>query len=282
MECNSAYNSCTKFKHNKIQSLLISVGYRVVKINTDLQRRIHRVRGVGTRHIQHQCILTMILILASLLLVIHNIIINPNKLLHESLLLRCVLATCNGCMPLPQHLVPVTMHILDSCRTRLIVKHVKNLTKILGLINGPTISNKKKHNTIRMILSLYILIHPNLAQNIDRFYTKPFTNSVGQTSTTSNITNTHDFTNVLDIMSGLKRLDLTRAFTSPRNIWASVHPVHLGLSVHGPVRPCFCFGDADNGGSSTAGIWAVEVETTAYLRGGRGNDYICWSLRHNF
>nr|UQH66814.1 pathogenicity determinant [Papaya leaf curl virus] len=105
---------------------------------------------------------------------------------------------------------------------------------------------------------------------------------MGQPITTSNITNTHDFTNVLDIMSGLKRLDLTWAFTSSRDIWTSVHPVHPGLSVHGPVRPCFCFGDADNGGNSTAGIWAVEVETAAYLRGGRGNDYICWSLRHNF
>nr|AHA82221.1 AC5 [Tomato leaf curl Joydebpur virus] len=282
MVCTSANNSCTKFKHNKIQSLLISVGYRVIEIYTDLQRSIHRVRGMGTRHIQHQCILTMILILASLLLVIHNIIINPNKLLHESLLLRCVLTTCNGCMPLPQHLIPVTMHILDSSSTRLIIEHVKHLTKILGLINGPTIPNKKKHNTIRMILSLYILIHPNLAKNIDGLNTKPFTNSVGHTSSTSNIKDTHDFTNVLDIMWGVKRLDLTRPFTSPRNIRGFVHPVHHGLPVHGHVGPCRSLCDADNGGSSTAGIWAVEVETAAYLRGGRGNDYICWSLRHNF
>nr|QIH12622.1 C5 protein [Tobacco curly shoot virus] len=49
---------------------------------------------------------------------------------------------------------------------------------------------------------------------------------------------------MLNIMSRLKRLDLTWAFTSSRDIWTSVHPVHPGLSVHGPVRPCSCFGDA--------------------------------------
>ncbi|ABB52033.1 C5 [Pepper leaf curl Bangladesh virus] len=184
-------------------------------------------------------------------------------------------------MPLPQHLVPVSMDILYSSRTGLIIKHVKHLTEILRLINGPTIPNKKKHNTIRMILSLDVLIHPDLAQNVNRLNTEPLPNPVGQSSTTRNITNTHDFTNVLDITSRLKKLDLTRAFTAPRNIWASVHPVHPGLPVHGPVRPCSGFCDADNGGSSTAGIWAVEVETAAYLRGGRGNDYICWSLGHN-
>nr|CRL31561.1 coat protein (truncated) [Pepper leaf curl Bangladesh virus] len=83
------------------------------------------------------------------------------------------------------------------------------------------------------------------------------------------------------IVSRLKRLDLTWAFTPPRNIWASVHPVHPGLPVHGPVHPCSGLCDADNGGSSTARVWAVEVQTAAYLRGGRGNDYICWSLGHN-
>nr|BBA21850.1 AC5 protein [Tobacco curly shoot virus] len=105
---------------------------------------------------------------------------------------------------------------------------------------------------------------------------------MSQPSSTRNITDTHDFTYMLNVMSRLKRLDLTWAFTSFRDIWTSVHPVHPGLSVHGPVRPCSCFGDADNGGSSTAHIWAVEVETATYLRSGSGNDYICWSLRHNF
>ncbi|QBC98463.1 AC5 protein [Cotton leaf curl Khokran virus] len=173
------------------------------------------------------------------------------------------------------------MNILHSRRTGLIIKHIKYLSKILRFINRSTISNQEKHHTIRVILRLNVLIHPDLTQHINRLNTKSLTNSMGQPSTTSNITNTHYFTYMLNIMSGLKRLNLTWTFTSSRNIWTSVHPVHPGLSVHGPVRPCFCFGDADNGGSSTARVWAVEVETTAYLRSGRGNDYICWSLRHN-
>nr|WBT00803.1 C5 [Chilli leaf curl India virus] len=146
----------------------------------------------------------MILILASLLLAVHNIIINPNKLLHESLLLRCIQTACHSCIPFAHNLIPITMNILHSRRAGLIIKHVKNLTKILRLVNGPTIPNKKKHNTIRMILSLDVLIHPDLAQNINGLHTEPLANPVGQSNTTSNITNTHDFTNVLDIMSGLK------------------------------------------------------------------------------
>nr|ALO78605.1 C5 protein [Cotton leaf curl Kokhran virus - Burewala] len=173
------------------------------------------------------------------------------------------------------------MNILHSRRTGLIIKHIKYLSKILRFINRSTISNQEKHHTIRVILRLNDLILSDLTQHIKGFNPESLTNSMGQPSTPSNITNTHYFTYMLNIMSGLKRLNLTWTFTSSRNIWTSGHPVHTGLSVHGPVDPCFCFGDADNGGSSTARVWAAEVETTAYLRSGRGNDYICWSLRHN-
>nr|UYD39270.1 C5 protein [Euphorbia leaf curl virus] len=202
MECITTYCICRPILFNKIQYLLIL--NRIIEIDSDLQSCIHRITGMCTGHIQHQRILRMIFILASFLLVIHNIIINPNKLLHQSLLLRCIMTTCHSRMPLPQYLVPITMNILHSRRARLIIKHVKNLTKILRLINGPSIPNKEKHNTIRMILSLNVLIHPDLTQHINRLNTEPLTNPVGQPNTTGNITNTHDFTNVLDIMSGLK------------------------------------------------------------------------------
>ncbi|AEY78474.1 AC5b [Papaya leaf curl virus] len=105
---------------------------------------------------------------------------------------------------------------------------------------------------------------------------------MGQAHSPRDIRQTYNLTHVTNIILSIKRLHFTWAFTSLRDIWASVHPVHPGLPVHGSVRPCLCFGDADNGGSSTVHIWAVEVETTAYLRSGRGNDYICWTLRHNF
>ncbi|ABJ97343.1 AC5 [Chilli leaf curl virus-India [India:Papaya:2005]] len=161
------------------------------------------------------------------------------------------------------------MHILHSGSARLFVKHVEHLSKILWFINRTTITDKEKHHTIRVILSLDILIHPYLPQYVHRLNTETLTYSMGEPSTTGNITNTHNLPYMNYIVSRLKRLDLTWAFTTPRNIWASVHPVHPGLPVHGPVHPCSGLCDADSGGSSTAGIRAVEVETAAYLRGGR-------------
>ncbi|BAC66132.1 C5 [Eupatorium yellow vein virus - [Yamaguchi]] len=80
----------------------------------------------------------------------------------------------------------------------------------------------------------------------------------------------------------LKRLDLTRAFTTLRNIRASVHSVHPGLPIHGPLSPCspsVC--DEDSGGIRTADIRAVEVEPATYLGGGCGNHYIGRTLRHS-
>ncbi|ADO40505.1 AC5 protein [Cotton leaf curl Bangalore virus [India:Bangalore:OY136A:2005]] len=117
---------------------------------------------MGTSHIQHQSILRMILIVPSLLLVINNIIINPNKLLNQCLFLRCVLSTSNSCMPLPQHLITISMHILHRSSTRLVVKHIEHLSKILWLVNRTTVTNKKKNDTVRMVLGLDVLIHPYL------------------------------------------------------------------------------------------------------------------------
>nr|WCD56773.1 C5b protein [Bhendi yellow vein mosaic virus] len=105
---------------------------------------------------------------------------------------------------------------------------------------------------------------------------------MGQTDSTRNIRNTHYLTNMDDIVSRFKRLYLTGTLTSPWNIRTSVHPVHSGFPVHRPVCPCLLFCDADNGGSSTAGVRAAEVQTPAYFRRGRRNDDICSSLRHNY
>nr|AHG95950.1 AC5 [French bean severe leaf curl virus] len=122
---------------------------------------------MSTCHIQHQSILTMILILASLLLVINYIIINPNKLLDQSLFLGSILTTCNRSMPLTKNLITIPMHILDGRGARLVVEHVEHLTKILWLINGTTITNEKKHDAVSMILGLDVFVHPYLSQNIN-------------------------------------------------------------------------------------------------------------------
>nr|WBU87157.1 AC5 [Papaya leaf curl Bagalkote virus] len=105
---------------------------------------------------------------------------------------------------------------------------------------------------------------------------------MGQPNTPSNIRETNNLTHVTNIILRIKRPHSTWDYTSFMDIWASVHPAPPGLRGQGSVGPCLCFGDPDNGGSSTVHIWDDQVDTTAYLRSGRVNDYICWTLRHNF
>ncbi|ABO21327.1 AC5 protein [Mesta yellow vein mosaic virus [Barrackpore2:eastern India]] len=104
---------------------------------------------------------------------------------------------------------------------------------------------------------------------------------MGQPNTPSNIRKTNNLTHVTNIILRIKRLHLTWAFTSLRNIWASVHPVHSGLPIHGPVRPHTRLCDADSGGNCTGCIGAVEVQSTTHLRRGGRNDDIGRTLRHN-
>nr|AHA04051.1 AC5 [Siegesbeckia yellow vein virus] len=133
-----------------------------------------------------------------------------------------------------------------------------------------------------MIFRLNILIHPDFTQHVNRLNTKPLTHTMSQPTTTGNIRHTNYFTYMGYIMTLFKRLNLTWTFTTTRNIRAFVHSVHPGLSVHGPIDPCsLSVGDKDSWGSSTAAIWAVEVQPPTYLGGGSGNDYICRSLGHN-
>nr|BBA21858.1 AC5 protein [Cotton leaf curl Bangalore virus] len=107
-------------------------------------------------------------------------------------------------MPLPQHLITISMHILHSSSARLVIKHIEHLSKVLWLVNRTPVTNKKKHDTVRMILGFDVFIHPNLTQYIDRLNTKTLTNSMGQPSTASNITNAHNLTYMDHIVSGLK------------------------------------------------------------------------------
>ncbi|ADO40566.1 AC5 protein [Bhendi yellow vein India virus [India:Srinivaspur OYSK1:2006]] len=117
---------------------------------------------MGTSHIKHQCILGVILVFSCLLLVVNNIIVNPDKLLNQRLFLRCILSTSNVGMPFPQHLVPIPMHVLNGGRTGLVIKHIKYFTKILWFICRASITNKEKHHRIRMVLGLDVLVHPYL------------------------------------------------------------------------------------------------------------------------
>nr|AWV91706.1 C5 [Hollyhock leaf curl virus] len=122
---------------------------------------------MGTCHIQHQGILRMILIFPCLLLIVNNIIVNSDKLLDQGLFLSSILTTRNCCIPFPQHLVAISMNILDSSGAGLVVKHVEDLSKILRLIHRPSITDQEEHHIVCVIFGLYVFIHPDLTQYID-------------------------------------------------------------------------------------------------------------------
>ncbi|ABM92352.1 AC5 protein [Squash leaf curl Philippines virus -[Taiwan]] len=171
-------------------------------------------------------------------------------------------------MPFAQHLVSITMHVLHRCSARFIVEHIKNIPKILRSPCRTTVSDQKKYDTISMIFSLDIFIHPYLSQNINRFHTKSLPNAMCESGSSCNIADTHYLPNMRDIVPRFERLDFTRAFTAPWHVGTSIHPVHLGFSVHRPVCPGLSLCDAGNGDNCTGNIGAVEVETSAYLRSG--------------
>nr|UFP63095.1 AC5 [East African cassava mosaic virus] len=199
-------------------------------------------------------------------MIIHYMIIDPKKLFNQSLFLHPRGSTNNSRIEFTKHLIPVPKIILHGCRSRFIIKHVEHLSKILRARPiRPSISHEKKHNMVRMILLLDILIHPDLAQYIYGLHTKPLTDPMGKARPTSHITDHRTYTKVFTIIPLLKRLDLTWAFTALRDIWASIHSVHLGLPIHGPVGPYFASGDADSGGNNTVRAWAVEVQPSPHL-----------------
>nr|AMB18876.1 AC5 protein [Tomato leaf curl New Delhi virus]UYO78064.1 AC5 [Tomato leaf curl New Delhi virus] len=160
------------------------------------------------------------------------------------------------------------MHVLHRCGARFIIKHIKDFPKILRGSCRTTVTNKKEHNTVSMVFCLDVFIHPYLPQHIHGFHTKSLPYAMCESCSTGNITNTHDLANMRYIVPGFKGLHLTRAFTAPWHVWTSIHSVHSGFSVHGPVRPGPCFCDAGNGDRGTCSIGAVEVEPSAYLRCG--------------
>nr|UFP62868.1 AC5 [African cassava mosaic virus] len=220
-----------------------------------------------TCHVQKQSILCMILVLPCLLMIIRHVMIHPEKPFHQSLLLHARGTSYHSGMEFPQHLQPISQIILNRRSTGLIIKHIKHLPKILGAIAiRPSIPKQVKHHIISVILLLNVFIHPDLTKYVNGLDTKPLSDPVCQPRPTSHITNHLTDTEVLHIIPLLQRLDLTWAFTAPRYVWASIHPVHHGLSVHGPVHPGpFSICDVDSGGSSTVPVWAVEVQPSTNL-----------------
>nr|QGA84531.1 AC5 protein [Crassocephalum yellow vein virus] len=192
---------------------------------------------MGTCHIQQQSIFSMVLVFPSFLVIVHYIIINTIKSSNYRLLLSCILSTGNRCLKPTYDLKAITLVILHSSRRRFIIIHIEDLLKIIGGTTGSPVTDDPEQNSVSVVLNLDVLVHPDLTDKIQRLDTKTFTNPMSQTISPRNVGQTQDLAHVTNIVLSIKRLDLTWAFTSSRDIWASVHPVHLGLSVHGPVRP---------------------------------------------
>nr|QIJ32375.1 C5 protein [Malvastrum yellow vein Honghe virus]QIJ32387.1 C5 protein [Malvastrum yellow vein Honghe virus]QIJ32396.1 C5 protein [Malvastrum yellow vein Honghe virus] len=206
---------------------------------------------MSTCHIQQQSILSVILVLPSFLMIINYIIINTIKSPNDSLFLSCILSTSHRCLKPPQDLIAITLVILNSRSRRFIIIHIKNLLKVIRSASRTPISNNPKQNGVSVILNLDIFIHPDLANKIQRLNAKTFTNTMSQTHSPSYIGQTYHLTHVTNIVLRIKRLDLTWTLTTTRNIRAFVHPVHSGLSIHGPVRPHSRFCGADSRDSYT-------------------------------
>nr|QUQ60666.1 AC5 protein [Bitter gourd yellow mosaic virus] len=161
------------------------------------------------------------------------------------------------------------MHVHHGSPARLVVKHVEDLAEILRLVNRPPTTNKEEHDSICVIFGLDVLVHPHLTQHVHRLDTETLADTMRQPGPARHVTNAHHLPNMGHVMPGLERLYLTRAFTAPWYIWASKHSVDPGLSVHGPVGPYPCLCASDNGDNCTGRIGAVEIQTSACLRGGR-------------
>ncbi|QWE79640.1 C5 protein [Bidens pilosa leaf crumple virus] len=99
---------------------------------------------MGTCHIQQQSIFSMVLVFPSLLMIVHNIIINTIKSSNYRLFLSCILSTGNRCLKPTYHLKAITLVILHSSRRRFIIIYIKNLLKIIrGATRTPITDDPK-------------------------------------------------------------------------------------------------------------------------------------------
>nr|AVG22711.1 AC5 protein [Tomato leaf curl New Delhi virus] len=161
------------------------------------------------------------------------------------------------------------MHVLHRCCARFIVKHVKHFPKILRRSCRTTITDQKKHNTVRMILGLDVLIHPYLPKHIDGFHTESLSYAMCESGSSGNVANALDLANMRRHRAWIQRIAPYKGLHSPLARRDFIRSVNSGFSVHRPVGPGLCFCGAGNGDNCTSSIGAAEVETTAYFRSGR-------------
>ncbi|CAQ53912.1 AC5 protein [Rhynchosia yellow mosaic virus] len=138
----------------------------------------------------------MVLILGCFLMVIHYVVVYTIKPINYSLFLARILTTGYSMMKLAQNLITITQIVLHRSGTRLIIIHVKNLSKIHRRSKRPPVSNELKHHTVGVILGLDVFIHPNFPCNVNRLDAKTFADTMSNTVTTCHIRNAYHLTNM--------------------------------------------------------------------------------------
>ncbi|AEF12634.1 AC5 protein [Whitefly VEM 1 begomovirus] len=81
---------------------------------------------------------------------------------NQRLLVAGILTTCDLAIEPVHNLITIAEIVLNRGGARLVVIHVEHLAKIHWGAIGSSVSDQPEHDTVRMVLELYVLIHPYL------------------------------------------------------------------------------------------------------------------------
>nr|QIH45399.1 C5 protein [Pouzolzia golden mosaic virus] len=126
----------------------------------------------------------MVIILSRFLMIINDMIVNRKILPNYSLFLARILTTGHRCRKTTHNLITIAKIVLHRSSTRFIVIHVKNLAKIHSSPKGSSISDEIEHDSVGVILSLDVFIHPHLTNYVHGLHTKSFPSPVSEAPTT--------------------------------------------------------------------------------------------------
>nr|ADU54603.1 unknown [Abutilon mosaic virus]ADU54609.1 unknown [Abutilon mosaic virus]ADU54615.1 unknown [Abutilon mosaic virus] len=95
-------------------------------------------------------------------MIVDHMIVDLPETLDECLFIAGILSTCDLAIELMHDLVTIAEIVLHSGSTGLVVEHVEHMTKIHGRAIRSTVSDQPEHDTVRVVLELDVLVHPDL------------------------------------------------------------------------------------------------------------------------
>ncbi|QDJ95892.1 putative AC5 protein [Sida chlorotic leaf virus] len=104
----------------------------------------------------------MILVLSGFLVVIDNMSVDSPESPNQCLLVASILTTSHLSIEPVHDLKTITKIVLHRSSTGLVVEHVEHLTKIHRGAIGSSVSDQPKHDAVRVVLQLDVLVHPYL------------------------------------------------------------------------------------------------------------------------